>query len=125
MNPEETTTIPADPIQDERDVVDRLRAHVEAASAATNLEEAARALALSTRTLQRALARRGTSFRTEQARGRLRAAEAMLLGGNEKIAAIARTVGCASVAHFTQLFRKSTGERPSEFRARRRPPKAC
>ena len=37
-----------------------------------------------------------------------------------QISAIALEVGCASLQHFSTLFRKATGETPSQWRARRR-----
>ena len=80
----------------------------------------ARALGLSDRTLSRQLHEAGTSFRGELERARLRAAEALLVDTELKLEAVARQVGFASRTHFSQFFRRATGESPSEFRARRR-----
>jgi AraC-like DNA-binding protein len=80
----------------------------------------ARALGLSERTLSRQLHEAGTSFRGELERARVRAAEALLVDTQLKLEAVARQVGFASRTHFSQIFRRATGESPSEFRARRR-----
>jgi AraC-like DNA-binding protein len=85
-----------------------------------SLKTAARAASVSTRTLQRELRNASTNFRAEVVRARVRAAEALLIESDDKISAVARSVGCASVAHFNTMFRRITGERPSEFRLRRR-----
>lgn len=84
------------------------------------LASEARALGLSDRTLSRQLHEAGTSFRGELERARLRAAEALLVDTELKLDAVARQVGFASRTHFSQFFRRATGESPSEFRARRR-----
>ena len=84
------------------------------------LEDAARALRSSTRTLQRSLLSCTTSFRAEVERARVREAERLLTEGDEKIEVIARHVGCASPSHFAALFRRTTGEAPADFRGRRR-----
>jgi AraC-like DNA-binding protein len=81
---------------------------------------AAKALKLSPRSLQRYLKEAGSQFRNEIDRARVRTAEALLLDGEDKLEAIARQVGCASLSHFSTLFRRTTGETPSDFRARRR-----
>jgi AraC-like DNA-binding protein len=83
------------------------------------VESAARALGSSTRSLQRVLTESGTSFRAEIDRARVRAAEAALLHEDVKLEAIARQVGCASLSGFSKLFRRVTGETPTEFRERR------
>ncbi len=83
-----------------------------------SLTAAARALGTSTRSLQRALGQDGTSFSAEVIRARVRAAQALLVGGNAKLESIARDVGFASPSHFALHFRKLVGESPSEFRER-------
>jgi AraC-like DNA-binding protein len=98
-----------------RQLRDWLRAHLDAPT----VEGAARALGSSTRTLQRTLAESGTSFRAEIDRARVRAAEAELLDHGSKLEVIARHVGCSSLSGFSKLFRRVTGETPSEFRERR------
>jgi AraC-like DNA-binding protein len=81
---------------------------------------AARSLGVSPRSLQRHLHDAGTRFRVEVDRARVRAAEGLLIEGDAKLEAIARQVGCASLSHFSTLFRRATGEAPSDFRQRRR-----
>jgi AraC-like DNA-binding protein len=85
-----------------------------------NVAAAARALGLSPRSMQRHLQTAGTSFRGEIDRARVRAAEAFLVDSDDKLEAIARQVGCSSLSHFSTLFRRTTGETPSDFRTRRR-----
>jgi AraC-like DNA-binding protein len=77
----------------------------------------AKAIGLSERSLQRGLGVARTSFRAEQQRARIAAAKALLAETDSKLEAIARTLGYRSVAHFTTLFRRSTGETPSAYRA--------
>jgi AraC-like DNA-binding protein len=93
-----------------------LAAHLNDPSVTT----AARGLGLSPRSLQRHLQNAGTSFRGEVDRARVRAAEALLIDGGDKLEIIAREVGCGSLSHFSTLFRRATGETPSDFRSRRR-----
>jgi AraC-like DNA-binding protein len=85
-----------------------------------DLADAARALGVSLRTLQRRLGEAGTSFQDELAAARLRAAQRLLLGSDASLTTIAFEVGCASPQHFSQLFRKLTGESPSAWRDRHR-----
>jgi AraC-like DNA-binding protein len=85
------------------------------------LAVAARELGVSSRTLQDRLRHAGTSFRSEANRARIARAEELLLGTSDNLTAIALEVGCASLAHFSALFRKVTGESPSAWRAKRLP----
>jgi len=87
------------------------------------LPAAARAVAASERTLQRKLGDAGTSFKEELAEARVRAARRLLIETDTPLTAIAFEVGCASLQHFSALFRKRAGESPSAFRARHRPPR--
>jgi AraC-like DNA-binding protein len=82
------------------------------------LAGAARALGASQRSLQRQLQTAGTSFRAEVDRARIRAAATLLADTDRKITAIALDVGCATLQHFSALFRRLTGETPSGWRAR-------
>lgn len=84
------------------------------------LVAAARAVGVSTRSLQRRLREMGTSFRAEVDAARIRAARALLADTDRKITAIALDVGCATLQHFSALFRRLTGETPSGWRARQR-----
>jgi len=46
----------------------------------------------------------------------------MLADTNEPLTNIALEVGCASLQHFSALFRKHVGEAPSSWRKRHRKP---
>ena len=100
-------------------VVRRLRHHL-ATDLRADVDSAARALGLSSRSLQRALRAAGTSFRNELDRARIRAAEALLVDTDDKLEAVAKAVGLSSRAAFSELFLRHAGEAPGEFRARRR-----
>jgi AraC-like DNA-binding protein len=84
------------------------------------LADAARALGVSERTLQRKLGEASTSFQHELADARVRAAQRMLLQTDAPLTNIALEVGCASLQHFSALFRKRTGESPSAWRRKHR-----
>jgi AraC-like DNA-binding protein len=84
------------------------------------LARAARALGRSSRSLQRDLSADATSFRRELERARAAAARARLVDSDVKVETLARELGCRSVASFAKLFRRVTGETPSDFRARAR-----
>jgi AraC-like DNA-binding protein len=96
-----------------------LRALLVTDIAEATLASAAKLLGKSDRSLQRELARANTSFRAEQTRARVRVAEGLLASGDDKIEAIARQLGFASVPAFTALFGRIAGESPVEFRRRR------
>jgi AraC-like DNA-binding protein len=85
-----------------------------------SLAAAVRAMGVSERSLQRQLRRAGTSFRHEVDAARIRAARTLLADTDRKITAIALEVGCATLQHFSALFRRMTGETPSAWRARQR-----
>ncbi|MCC6623106.1 MAG: helix-turn-helix transcriptional regulator [Deltaproteobacteria bacterium] len=87
------------------------------ADPATSLAEAARRLALSSRSLQRLLADHGETFNEVRARARMARAMSLLSDGDLKIHAIAEAVGFASPSHFTTWFQQLRGVSPSEFRA--------
>ena len=82
------------------------------------LDSAARALGVSSRTLQRELQTAATSFTAEVQAARVRAACAMLAETDEKIEVIARTVGCRTASQLSTLFRKIVGETPARYRER-------
>jgi AraC-like DNA-binding protein len=83
------------------------------------LEEAARALGCSPRSLQRRLDDEGTSFRKLADDARVSAAIPLLIDTDEKLGAIAARLGFSSLATFSRLVRRVTGRSPSAFRARR------
>jgi len=82
-----------------------------------SIQQAARALAVSARTLQRRLAGAGTSFSTVQAEVRLRQTMLRLEQTTDSLTAIAVDVGFASLQHMSAAFKKATGQSPSVFRA--------
>ena len=86
------------------------------------LEETARALALSVRGLQRALAAARSSFSAQLDAARIERARALLGEPANKLDAVARAVGFADTKSLIRLFRRIQGEGPSEFRRRLREP---
>jgi len=94
-----------------------LHAFVLAHPRAASLASAARALGLEPRALRASLRASGTSFRHEVNVARVRAAEAILASSDTKLGAVAAAVGCASLQHFSTLFRKINGQSPSAWRA--------
>ena len=77
--------------------------------------DVSRALGTSPRSLQRVLRHHGTSFHAEVVSARLHRAQALLLEGDHKVAAIAAKVSIWERA-LTQLFRTKTGLSPAEWR---------
>lgn len=80
----------------------------------------AQSLGLTVRALQDRLRRQGTSFRREVNAARVSMAKELLASSDTKLGAIAAVVGCATLQHFTTLFRKEVGESPSAWRAAHR-----
>jgi AraC-like DNA-binding protein len=101
-------------------VVGALRALLDQHLRGLSVAEAATTLGISERTLQRKLGEAGTGYLNELAEARVRAARRLLLESDAPLTAIAYDVGCASLQHFSALFRKRTGESPSAFRRKRR-----
>jgi AraC-like DNA-binding protein len=97
-----------------------LRELLEARTGTLSLPAAARALAMSERTLQRRLASEGTTFQNEQSGAQLRKAQRLMTESDIKLTHVALEVGCASPQQFSAMFRRVTGESPSEWRARQR-----
>lgn len=89
-----------------------------------SLGTVSREMAMSERTLQRRLKEAGTSFQSELNAVQVRTAQALLMETDMKLTAVAVEVGCASLQHFSSLFRKRVGESPSTWREqqRRAPP---
>jgi transcriptional regulator GlxA family with amidase domain len=83
------------------------------------VKEAAHALALSPRAMQRLLADARTSFRKELAATRSESAAELLEATNGTLAAVARRMGI-SVGTLMSTMRRSTGLTPSAYRRRRR-----
>jgi AraC-like DNA-binding protein len=85
-----------------------------------NLADTAREMGMSERTLQRRLKEMGTSFQAELNAVQVRTAQQLLLETDMKLTAVAVEVGCASLQHFSSLFRKLVGESPSTWRDQHR-----
>lgn len=100
-------------------LVHRLRALL-AGSLSITLGDAAKQLQVSERSLQRHLQLSGTSFVDEVQAARIATAKRLLVETDRKLGAIAIDVGCASLQSFSAMFRRVTGETPSEYRARLR-----
>lgn len=83
---------------------------------AVSLDGAARGLDLSTRTLQRALHREGTDFRSLANASRARRAVELLRGSRASVTDIAAELGYSTPANFARAFRKATGLAPEHFR---------
>jgi AraC-like DNA-binding protein len=81
------------------------------------VDEAAKALGLTGRTLQRRLQTENTTFLAEARKATVRRAKHLLVTTDDKIADIARAVGCTTAQHFTELFRTETGMPPAAWRA--------
>jgi AraC-like DNA-binding protein len=97
-------------------VVAALRGWLAGHLAEPSVALAATALGTSERTLQRKLQEADTTFQAQVAEARVRAATRMLLDSDASLTAIAYDVGCASLQHFSALFRKHTELSPSAFR---------
>jgi AraC-like DNA-binding protein len=80
------------------------------------VEEVARRLQMSLRTLARRLESEGTSYRQLMDERRCMDAKLLLAQSDAQIEAIATRLGYVEPANFTRAFRKWTGETPSAFR---------
>ena len=99
--------------------VDRLRACLAMqAGRRPSIDETARSLAVSSRSLQRRLHEVGTSYRAEVDKARLVLAKQLLLETDLKIAAIAERIGSSTEANFISFFRRLTRTSPAEWRRR-------
>lgn len=83
-----------------------------------SIREVAQRLSVAPRSLQRALSASATSFHDERVEVRLELAASRLARTNQKVSAIAREVGYASLPHFLTVFRARFGTSPRAFRAR-------
>jgi AraC-like DNA-binding protein len=93
-----------------------LRVHLEAHLDRPTLADAASALAMSERSLQRKLSEAGTTLQEEIAGARVRVAKRMLAEPSARLTEVAISVGCASLQHFSALFKRVTGASPSAWR---------
>jgi AraC-like DNA-binding protein len=101
-------------------LVAQLRAWLADHVADATLAVAARAHGRSRRSLQRDLHRAGSSFRAELQGARIDQAKRLLRHTPLPLTRIAHDIGCASLQHFSILFRAHTGETPSSWRAHHR-----
>lgn len=85
-------------------------------SPALSLDDAARQLTVSPRTLRRHLAREGVSLRVLQDEVRKALAEELLVSDGRSVADIAERLGYSHVSSFTQAFRRWNGVGPREYR---------
>ena len=85
-------------------------------SADANVERVARTMGVTSRTLQRKLQDRGTTFLDELERVRKDAARAYVGSTQTAISDIALLLGFSAVASFSRAFRRWFGCSPSEFR---------
>ncbi len=97
-------------------VLFELRAWLDAHLAGVELKDAAKALKVSERTLQRKLTDAKVTFTSELSEARLRAAKRLLIETDAKLTSIAIEVGFSSLQHFSALFRKRVSMSPSQFR---------
>ena len=95
-----------------------VRALVESNLGGATLATAAKSLGMSERSLQRRLADHDTTFGAEVNQARVRIAKHLLLESDAQLTQIAHDIGCSSLASFSTLFRRATGETPSAFRQR-------
>lgn len=82
------------------------------------LDQAARALAVSPRSLQRRLKLADTTFQRELDRARMAVAVRRMIDSDHALTRVALDAGFASLQSFSDWFRGQTGETPSAFRAR-------
>jgi AraC-like DNA-binding protein len=83
-----------------------------------SIEDAARSMDTSVRTLQRELRQAGADFRSLTSAVRIQRATEMLRDGTVSITNISEDLGYSSPAGFSRAFRKATGFGPREFRLR-------
>jgi AraC-like DNA-binding protein len=97
---------------------DEVRAHVRAwVREPSNLENVARALGMSSRTLQRRLDSEGVTFRQLVLDVKIDVAKELLGDRSLTIADVATAVGFARVSAFSRAFSHHSGLSPSQFRA--------
>jgi AraC-like DNA-binding protein len=82
----------------------------------TDAGELARAMRMSTRTLQRRLEQEGTRFTLVLDRARLQVAKSLLVDPAVSLAEIAYRLGFADLATFSRAFKRWTGMPPGQWR---------
>ncbi|MFZ5676823.1 MAG: AraC family transcriptional regulator ligand-binding domain-containing protein [Pseudomonadota bacterium] len=96
--------------------VEQIRAQL--LSGSVSIDDMARSMDTSVRTLQRELDRAGTDFRSLTSAVRVQRATELLQQTRVSITHISEELGYSSPAGFTRAFRKATGFGPREFRDR-------
>ncbi len=99
-------------------LVGRVRELVAREDGTRSLEEVARRLHVSSRTLKRRLADAGTSFSAVLEGVRRQRALLLLENRQLGLAEVAGRLGYSDVANFTRAFRKWTGQTPAAYRTR-------
>lgn len=94
--------------------VEQIRAQL--LSGSVSVDDMARSMDTSVRTLQRELDRAGTDFRSLASAIKVQRATELLQQTNISITNISEELGYSSPAGFTRAFRKATGFGPREFR---------
>lgn len=82
------------------------------------IETACGELGVTPRTLQRRLSELETGFAAEVARVQVARAQRLMRTSDRKLSDVALEVGCATQSSFSDLFRRVTGETPSQWRRR-------
>lgn len=90
-----------------------------ALTGSVSIDDIARSMDTSVRTLQRELRRAGTDFRSLTTTVRIQRATELLREAGGSITRISAELGYSSPAGFARAFRKATGLGPREFRASR------
>jgi AraC-like DNA-binding protein len=101
------------------DDVERVRQVVWRDDACSSLEEVAKMLAVSSRTLKRKLAAKGVSFSTLLAQERRRKAMFLLDSRQIPLGEVAERIGYSTLSNFVRAFRQWTGRTPAEYRRSR------
>ena len=95
-------------------ILEHIRLQVRAGS--ISIDNTARAIGMSTRTLQRELHREGTDFRSLANAARSARAKELIRHTDVSITGIAAELGYSTPANFSRAFREATGCGPREFR---------
>jgi len=88
-------------------------------SQSVNLNDIARVMGTSRRTLQRRIDQSGTSFRSICTDAKMRRATELLVEGSASVSSIALQLDYSTASHFSRAFRKRFGIAPVEFRCAR------
>jgi AraC-like DNA-binding protein len=102
-------------VRDKAPLLGRLAALLEA-SAGTALNDAARALGTSPRTLQRELREHGTTFQRERDAARVKTAKRLLAESGADVFRVALAVGVGSSQALAAIFRRIVGQTPEQWR---------